>query len=206
MTDTQETIVGRIESKSRADADAIVATAEKVGRREMEQAELRSNTRGELARKELQAQLAAEKELARATAGAEASRIKLQEKQVLVQEAFDSALKRIADIPRDEAYLAVVARLSREAVEALGAKEVVLAFSSRDREFMALEGRFQRLAESLGAALGVSVGLADETIEAAGGVVARTADGRISYYNTFDEIAYRRRCELRAMIAKLLFE
>ena len=132
--------------------------------------------------------------------------MRLHEREELVEKILAAALKRLAEAPRDDAYVAAVERLSREAAQALGMKEAVLLVSARDREYLTQAGRFDRIAEALRQSPGVELRLADETIHTAGGVVLRGLDGRVSYYNTFDEIAYRRRSELGATISNLLFE
>lgn len=206
MSETSGTIIGHIDAKSRSDASAIIVTAEKIAQREIEQAERRSKTRRDLAGRDLAAHLASEKGLADARAAAEASRMKLHEREQLAEKILAAALRRLAEAPRDDAYLGAVERLSREAAEALGVKEALLVVSPRDREYLLQGGRFDRLAGALRQSPGVEVRLSDETIHAAGGIVLRSIDGRVSYYNTFDEIAYRRRSELSATVSNLLFE
>ena len=206
MTEGRKTIVGEIDAKSRADAASITATAEKVGRREIEQAERRSKTRLDAAARELDSQLASERGLAEATAAARAARMQLEARQELVASLLGSALERLASAPRDDAYLAILERLAGEAVGGLGSKDASLVFSAGDRDFLNRESRGERLLRSVGTSTGVWVSVSADTVRCAGGVIARSGDGRVSYYNTFEEIAYRRRSELRALIAKALFE
>jgi len=206
MSEAAGSIVAQIEAKSSADAQALTVTAEKIVERETEQANRRAKARRDAAGKELKEYLAAEMGLAEAKAAGEAAQMKLHEMQSIVERLSADALKRLAEVPRDDAYLAVFARLVSEAARALASGEAAVFASARDREFVAAEGRFDRIAEAVARESGVKLTLSAAAITTVGGVVLSTPDGRQSYYSTFEEIAYRRRNELRAIIVNQLFE
>jgi len=206
MSETGQTLAGQIYAKSGADAKSIVLTAEKVAQRDIEQARRRTRTRTNAANAELAAQIASEKALAEATIAAEVTRSQLHARHTLVERLLGDTLRNLAGSARDEAYLAVLTRLVRESVGQLGGKEAAVRCSARDREFLAAEGRFDRIAADVRNAGGAALSLSEKTVETAGGVVVSTPDGRVSYYNTFEEIVYRSQTKLRAIISKELFE
>jgi len=205
MTEKTGSIIDYISEKSQADARAAIATAEKVAQREMDQANRRSATRLQAAANELKAYVDAERTVAQARAAAEASQVTLGGRQELTEGLLAAALKRLAEAARDDAYLGVIERLACDAARQIGAKGAVVVCSARDSDFLTGEGRFGRLAEAARNATGAALELSEETAAISGGVILRTTDGKVSYYNTFEEIAYRRRSELRAIIATELF-
>jgi len=205
MSEAAPSIVDEIRRKSLADAKALTSMAERVAAREIELATKRIKKREEAAQAELEALLVTERSLAQAQAAAEAARIELETRQQLVDDLLDEVLKRLAEMPRDESYAAVLEGFIREAIEGLGEKEAAVFTSERDREFLSSAGRFERIAANVRSAPGANITLSGSSIKASGGAVVSTPDGRLSYYNTFDEIAYRRRSELRGLVAKELF-
>jgi vacuolar-type H+-ATPase subunit E/Vma4 len=205
MSEKAGSIVEHIVRKASADAHGVIATAEKVAQRELDQAKRRAATRAQYASAELKAQVESERALSRARAVAESSRIKLKHRQDLMEGLQAEALRRLAAAPRDEGYLGVLTSLATEAARSIGGTEAALVPASRDVDFLNWEGRFSRLADAVRTATGVSLQMAGESADVSGGITLRTTDGRISYYNTFEEIAYRRRSDLRAIITQELF-
>ena len=70
-----------------------------------------------------------------------------------------------------------------------GVKEAVLYAPEQDRALLASGGRFERIAAAIRGEKDVTLTLAGEPIRAAGGIVAASGDGHVSYHKTFDEIA-----------------
>ena len=164
MSETGQTLAGQIYAKSGADAKSIVLTAEKVAQRDIEQARRRTRTRTNAANAELAAQIASEKALAEATIAAEVTRSQLHARHTLVERLLGDTLRNLAGSARDEAYLAVLTRLVRESVGQLGRKEAAVRCSARDREFLAAEGRFDRMAADVRNAGGAALSLSEKTI------------------------------------------
>lgn len=205
MSERAPSILESIASKSEADARRIVQIAERVAERDVAAGKKAAEERERKAKQELDEQTASTKAVANAQSQAEAERRKLAFRQTLVERLLSDSLDRLAKMPRDDAYLAIVDTLVHEAVAELPAREAVLSCNAKDREFLASNGRFSRMADTVKSKTGAALELSNNTINAAGGVVLSTRDGKVSYYNTFDEIAYRRRSELKALIAQELF-
>lgn len=204
MSEEQGTIISEIAAKSRSEAESLIATARRVAEREVSSAARRAATRERLAARELEARIAAEKARAEAQVAADVQRMKLRRRHELVEHLMADALQALADEPADEAHGEMLERLVVEAAGALSLPEAVVIFSARDKEFLAAEGRFEEMAARVKKNIGVAISLSDETVDA-GGVIARSGDGSVCYYNTFEEIAYRMRSELRRRLAEELF-
>lgn len=205
MTETNPSLVETIAAKSRADAKAVILTAERVSERNIELAKKHARAREDAAAAELEAQAASMKSQERAEAAAQAARIKADARRDLVEKVMAEALSRLATAPRDDSYAAVLERLVREAAAALGTKEAIVTVSARDREFMSQQGRFERIAGSVRQSMGATLTLSNDTADISGGAIVATHDGKLSYYNTFDEAAYRGRSALKSLIAQELF-
>lgn len=206
MSEENTGIVERIGEKAGAQAEAILSTARRVAEREVQSAERRTRTRQRGAMRELEAHVAVRKAQAQTEAASEAQRLKLQRRHERAEEVLGDALDVLRLSPRDGDYLSLLARLAAEAVESLGGGRIEILVSPSDREVLDAEGRFDRLAAEAAGPDGVQLTLSDETIETAGGLVARTADGRVSFHNTFEEIARRLHDGLREMITQELFQ
>jgi len=143
-----------------------------------------------------------------ARAEMEARNRKLSFRESIYQEAANDAIARLASLPRDEAYAATITRLVLEGVRELGISQVRLHLNPRDASLFGEPDRTAKLAEFLTRGLDkkVSVEVSPEAIECAGGVVVRSLDGRLSYYNTFEEILSRRKDEVRIEVERKVFE
>jgi vacuolar-type H+-ATPase subunit E/Vma4 len=205
MSERAPSIIDSIVAKSDADAKRIVQIAERVAERDEAAGRKAAEEREAGAMKELGEQAAARKALANAQSQAEAERRRLAFRQDLVEKLLVESLARLKSLGRDDGYLSIVEKLLTEAASQMPVKEAMLRVSQQDRDFLSSDGRFDRIAGSVRSATGVSLSLSNDTINAAGGVVLSSADGKVSVYNTFDEIAYRRRSELKGLIAQELF-
>ncbi len=173
----------RVVDEARAQAEALLSEAAASARERSEQTI-------EDARKE-----AAEIERrAVSMAGLEVRKMRLEQKQKLLQQACDQALSDLTSLP-DAEYQALLIRLASSAAQD-GAK---LIFSARDRE-------------AFGAAVTASVNetlksgavsLADETRDIPGGVIVR--NGRVEINCAFDTLLNDQREELASELAKILF-
>jgi V/A-type H+/Na+-transporting ATPase subunit E len=205
MSEGAPSIIDSVVAKSEADAKRVVQIAERVAERDEAAGRKAAEEREAKAVKELDEQAAAQKALAAAQAQAEAERRRLAFRQDLVEKLLVESLSRLKTLPRDDSYLGIIEQLLGEAAAQMPVKEAVLLVSQQDRDFLSSGGRFDRVAGNVKSATGVALKLSSDTVNTAGGVVLSSADGKVSVYNTFDEIAYRRRSELKGLIAQELF-
>lgn len=205
MSEKGTSIVERVAEESRARAESILSTARRVAQREVHSAERRARTRQRVAQRELDEQVAARRVQAEAEARFQSRKRKLRRRHELAGQLIARSLEQLAAEPRDEDYLQLLTRLAAEAARSLGVDRVEVLVSPSDREFLDAEGRFERLAASASQEAGASLLLADETVETSGGLVARTGDRRVYFYNTFEEKAQRLGPRLREDITQELF-
>ncbi len=145
-------------------------------------------------------------ELDRKTARArmEVRNKKLALREVLYDEVLSSALSRLEQLPRDEAYQRMLGRLVLEGLRELGGNRAKLMVNAKDASFLAGESRLSELRNFVAADLGADVSLevSSEPIECTGGVVVASPEGRVRYYNTFEEMIDRRKDELITAVAR----
>lgn len=143
-----------------------------------------------------------------ARAEIEARNKKLAFRESILEEVIGEAIAKLANVPRGEAYEKLIHKLVLEGVREVGTPRVKLLLNSQDTRLLQEPGRTGRLEEFLRRKLDekVSVELFPEPIDCAGGVVVRSLDGRISYYNTFEELLSGRRDEIRREVERKVFQ
>jgi len=115
---------------------------------------------------------------------------------------FEAAGRRLADRSACD-YPAVVAGLAAQAIQAMGADRVALELAEADRP-MATEAWLAEVRRRVGRDVAVTVSQEPAAID--GGVVVRSADGRLLYDNSFAARLRRLRPELRRELATKVFE
>lgn len=180
---------------------------------EAEQILAEAHARAEAIRAEAEVQADAERELrlrrarqaaetARgqvvAAAQIEAQTLRLKRREQLLERVFDEARRQLADAPQWPDYPEIARRLAREAVEMLGADEIVLhTDTATGRAFD--EQAIAELAQELGVRLS-----AGEPLNHGIGVVAETGDGHRRYDNTLETRLARMRDALRMPVYRIL--
>lgn len=127
-----------------------------------------------------------------ATLKAKNELIKAQEETV--DEAFQMAEKKLAELHREADYPQTLETLLDEALEFFPG-EVVLGVRGDDRSIV----------EGLMAARNRPYRISDMPLEASGGLVASSPDGVVVVYNTFESRLERARDKLRLAISNALF-
>lgn len=162
----------------------------------------------EAARQRANALLARERQNLLAQAVAEGRNLRLSKQNWYFEQIFSEVLQRLAAMPRDEAYLTVLKELAAEAAASLGVAEAVVRGNREDRDFLLEGDGLAKLTAHVQDACGsdLALTLAEEPIDATGGLVLESADGRTAYYNTFDDIATRQEDRFRSLIMTELAE
>ena len=135
-----------------------------------------------------------------ATVPQEAQRERLQAIEAQLSKLFDEALSRARDKASYD-YPATLLALAAQAIEAIGADEVVIEVSEEDRPLLD-EAWLGRLGERLGRQVKVSI-QAVQGMDA--GLIVRSADGRRLYDNTFGARLRRLRPDIRQTLARQLY-
>ena len=201
-------IIREIEREAESQAEAIIRSAGRVAERETASARKKAETWQQDVTARLRSDTDRRMASARAEARGEANSMLLEKRTDLLDRAIKMALKTLAEMPRDENYLTLLQQYAYEGVKALDIERGLIRCSHRDKEFLLEENRFDRLVSALRerSRTHVQLQLAPETVPVAGGLIVESPDGSVSYHNTFDEIALRRRDFLLVTAAERIFK
>ena len=133
------------------------------------------------------------------TADMEARKSILTFKQEMVAEAFESAVKAVSELPKEE-YVAFLASQSAKAAE-FGTEELI--FNAKDRQEVGADAA--KKANEMLKAKGIEgkLTVSEETRDIPGGVIVR--QGNIESNCSVDVIAQLYRNELSSQVAEILF-
>jgi len=110
-----------------------------------------------------------------------------------INKVFENALAKLAKNKPKE-YKEAMRKMAAEAVEAVGAKKVILSCNNEDKSLV--KGIAKQVSKS------IDVSVADKSIVCVGGVKAATADGSIRFDNTLEARLNRMKPTLRKQIAE----
>ncbi|MCS4538304.1 MAG: V-type ATP synthase subunit E family protein [Thaumarchaeota archaeon] len=110
-----------------------------------------------------------------------------------INKVFENALGKLAKNKPKE-YKEAMRKMAAEAVEAVGAKKVILSCNNEDKSLV--KGIAKQVSKS------IDVSVADKSIVCVGGVKAATADGSIRFDNTLEARLNRMKPTLRKQIAE----
>ena len=190
-----ENITARILADARADADAVTAeNAEKLKKLEAD-ARVRAEAEAEAVRRKGRDNAAERRRRLQSIAQLETRKKLLETKQLLVDEAFDDALKQLCAL-EGPAAVELLAKLAA-AASVTGREEVLLAEKDRSAIGAQVIDRANALLQD------GRLTLAAEALPIPGGLVLR--DGPVETNCSFDTLVQLRRSELAAPVAKLLF-
>jgi len=182
-----EKIIGQIKKDSEKEIDQIIKEAKK-------QAEIIKNS----AKKEALAQsekiivngkqqIEKEKKILLSKANQEFKRDIMNTKEKIIDECFTKAHHELS-ILKGEKYKKLVEKLVKSGIQKLGDDCTVFVTRDIDKE------------------ISVNLGLKIEgKIDSSGGVILKSADGKVTLNNTFDGILKREKDKIRIEVGKLLF-
>ena len=191
-----EKVVREVLQKAKEEADSLVQRAEKVRERRLERAkeELSQPQAEVLAQARLGAQR--EKEKLMTSAKLEAKMKVLRKKEELVNRVFQQAIQRLQDIRRSPDYPEIISRLIEEAVHALGDKELIVEYDSKDNSVFT-----QGFKDELANRLNLNLHFQASEIPS-GGVIVRSQHA--VFDNSFQARLERWKPELREKVLEIL--
>lgn len=134
-------------------------------------------------------------------------RLKLHEeseKSKIVTDVLDRTKKRVTDILKDDKrYLPYLAALAADGIREIGLDRVVIHFNSSDLKRINTTDLEREIGKSLGKT--VKIEFSKEPIEALGGTVVSSKDGRARIVNTLDQRFEALEPKLLVEAAKILF-
>ncbi len=117
------------------------------------------------------------------------------------EEVIREAMSRISSMPRDSEYEGILMALLEEAADAVGSQELIVRPARPDVQ--AVKKVISR-ASHRKRFRGISLRLSDDAVDSIGGLVVTSADGKVSYDNTFEARVARYREFIKSSIAEAL--
>ncbi|UCH71111.1 MAG: hypothetical protein JSV29_03845 [Candidatus Bathyarchaeota archaeon] len=128
----------------------------------------------------------------------------LSEKERLVTTVLDEVITRLRALSQSKKYISILETLIVDAGTVLGGGALEILLNKRDSTLpLKLNVLTKKIAEKTEKK--TQLRLSKQKIEALGGAVVKTVNGRIVADNTFEAIIQRREKDLRFKIAKILF-
>jgi vacuolar-type H+-ATPase subunit E/Vma4 len=193
-----EALSRAVMKKANADADQILADAKAKADAVREQAQQQADEE----RQEIleRARQRAERIRGQQVAAAQlkARTLKLEQREKLLDDVFDTVRQRLPSVQQWTDYDDVVLLLVREAVDRLRVKEGRIWADGRAREILS-----EKALADLSKELGVHLQLG-ESLQQGVGVIAKTPDGHREYDNTLEARLNRWQDELRFSVYNLL--
>lgn len=129
----------------------------------------------------------------------------LSEKERLIANVLDEVRSRLMALAKTEKYVSQLERIIVDAGTALGGGKFQVVLNEHDSALpLKLNAMSKAISEKTNNK--TELQLSKERIEASGGAVVKTADGKVILDNTFEAMLKRRERELRLKIAKILFK
>lgn len=129
----------------------------------------------------------------------------VSEKQRLIRDVLDRARSRLESLTKTDNYLSELEKIIVDAGIALGGENIQVLLNKNDSMLpLKLNAMSKAISQKTGNK--TQLELSKERIEAFGGAVVRTVDGKVILHNTFEAMLKRREEKLRLKIAKILFE
>jgi V/A-type H+-transporting ATPase subunit E len=193
-----QALVSAIREEVTGEAGQILADARTQAESIRRQAQTQADAEREAILQRARQEAEALREHTAAAAHLEAQTLKLKRREQLLERAFAEARQQLASAPQWPDYEQIAHRLVREAVERLGAAEVVARVDEETRRVLS-DDALAELGEEL------DVHLRDgEPLTRSGGAVVETLDGHRRYDNTLETRLARMRESLRTPVYHIL--
>jgi len=129
----------------------------------------------------------------------------LSEKERLITNVLGEAKSRLTAHAKTQKHIPELERMILDAGIALGGGELQILLNDRDS---ALSLNLNAISKAISKKTGnmTELELSKERIKASGGVIVKSADGKVVLDNTFEAMLKRRERELRLKIARVLFK
>jgi V/A-type H+-transporting ATPase subunit E len=205
MDDQEQTLASQIIEDARKCAERIKQRAEAEARTVTAEAAQSVTAARDGALQEAKARAARRERVNRALIQQEVRRLRLQRRQEILERARAETERRLAELAAGPAYRGSLKNLALRAIQAMSGSRFQLVLRPEDRqacgEWLLAEVRADAR-EKLGR--DVELALADETLEASGGLIVKGADGHEAADQTFEARLRRLWDQVRAEIAGML--
>ena len=127
----------------------------------------------------------------------------LHKKEIMIKEVLDAAFEQIRKKTSLKQYKKILTRLAVDGILTLDAEEAVLVFS-KGQQSIVTSNELTKLVKAKTKG-NVKITISKETIDATGGVMIKSVDGKRWVNNTFENRFERLEREIRDETAKILF-
>lgn len=196
ITRKAEKEANNILSEAKRRAERIVKDAEEKLKRSVE--ERVKKTFAAVSREEIRRKIAEAK--------LEAKRMILSAKEEAIKKVLDATIEQLKKITTTEDYPRILEKLIYEAGKALGGGELIVELSKKDEELKS-KLDWKKIVERIEEDTGVKTTIKEvnANLDCIGGVIVKSADGKFTFDNTFEERMNRIERRLRVIIARKLF-
>jgi V/A-type H+-transporting ATPase subunit E len=200
MDEKVSKIIKKIESDSKAEAEEILKEAEETASEILSEAEEKAKTIENEILQRGKREAEQEKQRIIANAKLRARKILLDTKEELIDSVFSKVREELSDLDKSKEYPEILSNLIVEAATSIGGNEIILYCRKEDSKILT-----QEFLKKLSKKLNCKLTLASESINATGGVIARSVDGKIEVDNTLETRMERLKEDLRSTAARILF-
>jgi len=181
-------IISKIEEETSREVKRIIDEAEKEAEKKLQEIKVSIQREKERKLREANREIETRKRIEIARIRQEIKKKLLDRREELIEKCFETAKEKLGKLPKRR-YEKLVRKLMERACREIGDDCLIIASRKED----------ESIAESLGLKVGGKV-------EAIGGFIARSGDGKVSIDCTFDGIVERKKDLLREKVGKILFE
>ena len=182
------------------EAEAIVLNSEREAKDTLKAAKEEADKIYTTALAEATVRIEAENKRIRSLSEVEARNLLLETKETAVDAAFERAFIQLKVLANTDAYHSYLLKFIEEAVNKIGAKNLVVQVNQTDKTWLA-KNNLSRLSRKLH----IDLRLAEETENFIGGCKIQTADGKIVLDNTLENRLEQLKPTLRSEVARILF-
>jgi len=205
MSDASDALADQILEEARSKAEPILRRAQRQAAETERRAREEAAERRDQILSRARERASAEEHRVQARTELEALNIRRGAREEIFNQMRERAMAKMRELPADENYPEALLQLAFSGLKAMSGRRFELLMRSEDRdrfgERLAKELR-DRAADELGRQ--VTVNVADEQIEAAGGLLVQREDGRQLCDQTFEALLERMWPELREAVAEIL--
>ena len=183
-----EAIISKIEEDSKREVEKILSEAKKEVKRKMKEAERKAKDDGSKILAKAEREIENWKKSQIAKIKQQIKKQILSKKEEVITESFDRAKEKLKKLS-GERYRSVIKNLIEIGIRDIGRDCMIVP--SRD--------------EDIAVARELGINVSNKRINAIGGVIIRSGDGKITIDNTFEALIDRKKEGIRSEIGKLLF-
>ena len=183
-----EAIISKIEEDSNREAERILSEAKKEVKRKIKEAERKAKDDGDKILLRAEREIENWKKSQIAKIKQQIKKQILNKKEEVITESFDRAKETLKKLS-GEGYRSIIKNLIEIGIRDVG-RDCIVA-PSRD--------------EDIAVARELGINVSNKRINAIGGVIIKSEDGKITIDNTFEAIIERKKEDIRSEIGKLLF-